>query len=112
MKQLILILVLTGGVRLTGVAQDSKTKAEGADYKKKVEHKGTEHTAMYSPGARRHHMAHRYRTHNTVHRHVASRRHVYHRHIAHNRRHVYSKPVVHYRKIKRDNKKGEYKAKT
>jgi len=112
MKQLIFAIFLLTGVHLIGVAQDSKTKVEGSDYKKKVENKGTHHTAMYAHGANRSYVAHHYRRHSPVHRHVAYRRHSYHTHIAYNRRHAYSKPVVHYKKIKGENKKGEYKIKT
>jgi hypothetical protein len=112
MKKLIFVIFLLAGIHLIGTAQDSKTKVEGSDYKKKVENKGTHHTAMYGQGSTSGHVAHHYRRHSTGHRHIAYRRHVYHKHIVHNRKHVYSKPVAHHKKIKEDNKKGEYKVKT
>src|ERR1043165_836959 len=112
MKQLIFAILLIAGVHLTSTAQDSKTKVDGSDYKKKVEHKGTHHTAMYSHGSTRSYAAHHYRRHSPVHKHVAYRRHAYHKHIVHNNKHVYSKPVVHYKKVKGEGKKGEYKVKT
>lgn len=112
MKQLITMIVLIAGVHLTSAAQDSKTKVDGSDYKRKVEHKGTHHTASYSRGFHRSYATHHYRRHRPMHRHYAFRRHIYHRHYAHYRHHSYSRPVVHYKKIKREGKKGDYKVKT
>jgi hypothetical protein len=112
MKRLIIIALLIAGIHMISAAQDSKTKVEGPGYKQKVEKEGTHHTAMYSQGLHRSYAAHHYRTHRPVHRHMAYRRHVYHRHVAYHRRHGYSKPVAHYKKIKGENKKGEYKVKT
>jgi hypothetical protein len=114
MKQLICSIFLIAAVHLTSTAQDSKTKVDGSDYKKKVDHKGTHYTAMYSQGSTRSYATHHYRRHRPVHRHVghvAYRRHSYHKHIAHHH-HVYGKPVVHYKKVKGEARKGEYKAKT
>jgi len=112
MKQLIIVAFLIAGFHMISAAQDSKTKVEGSEYKRKVEKDGTHHTAMYSPGLHKRYVAHHYRRHHPVHRHVAYRRHAYHRHVAYHRKHAYSKPVAHYKKIKGDNKKGEYKVKT
>lgn len=112
MKQLIFVIFLLAGIHLVATAQDTKTKVDGADYKKKVENKGTHHTAMYSQGSHRSYAAHHYRRHIAAHRHMAYRRHVYHRHLAHTRKHVYGKPVVHYKKVKAERKSGEYKVKT
>ena len=115
MKKIIFFILLLAGVHFVSTAQDSKTKVDGSDYKRKVDAKSTHHsahTAMYSHGVRRSYAAHHYRTHHPLHRHYAYRKHTYHRHIAHTRRHVYGKPVVHYKKVKGEGKKGEYKAKT
>jgi hypothetical protein len=111
MKQIFIVLALITGVHFTGAAQDSKTKLDRSDYKRKVEHKGSHHTAFYSHASHRRYVAHHYRRHRPLHRHIAYRRHVYHRHYAHARHHINSRPVAHYKKIKVDRKKGDYKAK-
>ena len=113
MKQLIFILALILGFHVIGVAQDSKAevKVDGSDYKKKAETEGIHHTAMYSPSSHRGHVVHYYARHRPTHRHISYRRHVYHRHVIHHKRHIHRKPTIHYKKVKRENKKGEYKAK-
>src|SRR5690348_13330319 len=112
MKQLIFVIFLLAGVHFIGAAQDAKTKVDGSDYKRKVEGKGTHHTAMYAQGTRKSYATHHYyHRHHSTHRHVAYRRHSYHSHVAY-KRHHYSKPVAHYKKVKSEGKKGDYKAKT
>jgi hypothetical protein len=113
MKQLMFILVLMLSFHVIGMAQDSKvkTKVDGSEYKKKVETEGIQHTAMYSPSSHRGHVVHHYARHRPTHRHITYRRHVYHRHVIHHKRHIHRRPSIHYKKVKRDYKKGEYKAK-
>jgi len=113
MKQLVFILALIVGFHMAGVAQDSKekVKVDGSDYKKKAETEGIHHTAMYSPGSHRVHTVHYYARHRPTHRHITYRRHVYHGHVIHHKRHIHRKPAIHYKKVKRENKKGDYKEK-
>ena len=113
MKQLIFILALILGFHVIGVAQDSKekVKVDGSDYKKKVETDGTHHTAMFSPRSHKGYVAHHYARHRPMHRHITYRRHAYHSYVIHHRRHIHRRSVAHYKKVKRENKKGEYKAK-
>jgi len=113
MKQLMFILALILGFHVIGVAQDSKVKVkvDGSEYKKKAETDGINHTAMYSPSSHRGHVVHYYARHRPTHRHISYRRHVYHGHVIHHKRHIHRRPSIHYKKVKRENKKGEYKAK-
>lgn len=113
MKQIVLILALMVGFHMISAAQESKekTKVDGSTYKKKVEYDKNHHTAMYSPNSRKHYVVHHYARRRPVDRHLAYRRHVYHSYASHHRRYIHSKPVAHYKKVKVDNKKGEYKVK-
>src|SRR6266487_2324613 len=113
MKQLMFMLALTLGFHVIVSAQDSKVKVkvDGSGYKKKAETEGIHHTALYSPSSHRGHVVHYYARHRPTHRHISYRRHVYHGHVIHHKRYIHRRPTIHYKKVKRDNKKGEYKAK-
>jgi len=105
MKQLIFVLILIISFHTICTAQESKekvtTKVDGSGYKKKVETEGSHHVVLRSQGSHRAYLRHHYYTrHRRVHaRHIRYRRHVYH------------KPVIHYKKFKRENKNGKVKYK-
>ena len=112
MKQLIFVLILIIGFHTVGTAQESKekvtTKVEGSGYKKKVEAEGSHHIVLRSQGSQRAYPRHHYYTR---HRHYYTRhRRVHARHIRY-RRHVYHRPVIHYKKFKKENKNGKIKYK-
>jgi len=90
---MIFFLLLVLGIGITAIAQSSeksKTKIEGNGYKKKTKIEGNTHAVIVSPHKRR------------IYHHHAKKHPV----IRHKRR-----PVHHYKKMKIENKKGDYKAK-
>lgn len=120
MKRLILFIAILIGLTATTLAQSSekvKTKIEGHGFKKKTKTEGESHKILMSTSAHPafiHHytVAKRHTSSGTrrvSHTKPVSSTHVAHyrnTHVAHRNAHV-----MHYKKIKRTYKNGEYKAK-
>jgi len=112
MKRLILFTAIFFGLASITQAQTTekvKTKIEGQGFKKKIKSEGEAHQVLMSTSAHpayvHHYTAARRHTPSGT-RHVARVKPAY-THVAHNK----NTHVIHYKKIKKTHKNGEYKIK-
>jgi hypothetical protein len=116
MKRLILFTAIFFAFAAITQAQTTekiKTKIEGQGFKKKIKTEGDAHNVLMSTSA---HPAYTHHSSAAKHHYTGTRRHMSTavRHVAHVKpsyTHVTHHNIVHYKKIKRIHKNGEYKVK-